>query len=97
VDVRWLIGLAAVAGMASILAFVLMASDKRRARTAWHRIPERTFVLLALVGGWPGILAGGLAFRHKTKARGFQAKVVGAALLHAGLAFVLFKNILPAW
>ena len=44
-------------------AFILMASDKSRARRRKRRIPEATLFL----GGSPGIIAGMYAFRHKTQ------------------------------
>lgn len=59
----WLGWLAAV----NVLDFILMGVDKRRAkRDAW-RIPERTFFLVALLGGTPGAILGMRYFRHKTK------------------------------
>lgn len=51
----------------SLLAFGLMGLDKRRARRGGWRIRERTFFLLALLGGSPGAIAGMWAFRHKTR------------------------------
>ena len=46
-------------------AFILMASDKSRARRGKRRIPEATLFLV--LGGSPGIIAGMYAFRHKTQ------------------------------
>ena len=48
-------------------AFILMASDKSRARRGKRRIPEATLFLVAVLGGSPGIIAGMYAFRHKTQ------------------------------
>lgn len=47
--------------------FILMASDKSRARRGKRRIPEATLFLVAVLGGSLGILAGMYSFRHKTQ------------------------------
>ena len=44
-------------------AFILMASDKSRARRGKRRIPEATLFLVAVLGGSLGIIAGMYAFR----------------------------------
>ena len=48
-------------------AFVLMLADKRKARKNRWRIPERTLILSAALGGSIGALLGMYTFRHKTK------------------------------
>ena len=50
----------------SLLAFVLFGIDKRRAVRDQPRISERTLLLTALLGGWPGSVIGAVVFRHKT-------------------------------
>lgn len=47
--------------------FILMGTDKSRARRGKRRIPEATLFLVAALGGSPGVLAGMYAFRHKTQ------------------------------
>ena len=51
----------------SILDFVLMGVDKRKAKKHRWRVPEKTFFLIALAGGSPGAILGMYAFRHKTR------------------------------
>ena len=51
----------------SVILFVTMGADKRRARRAAFRVPEKTLFLLALLGGAPGGLLGMDLFRHKTR------------------------------
>ena len=51
----------------SVILFVTMGADKRRARRAAFRVPEKTLFLLALLGGAPGGLLGMEVFRHKTR------------------------------
>ena len=48
-------------------AFLLMLIDKYRARKKLWRIPERTLMAMALLGGSVGAIAGMYCFRHKTK------------------------------
>ena len=48
-------------------AFVLMLVDKHKAKRHLWRIPERTLMLSAALGGSIGALAGMYTVRHKTK------------------------------
>ena len=49
------------------LAFVLMLTDKLRARKKLWRIPESMLFTVAVLGGSAGAIAGMYCFRHKTK------------------------------
>lgn len=49
------------------LAFLLYGIDKRRARRGRWRIPERTLLLSAGLGGCVGAFAGMQLFHHKTR------------------------------
>ena len=51
----------------NLIAFLLMAMDKSRARKHQWRIPEKTLFLLAILGGSIGAIAGMYTFHHKTK------------------------------
>ena len=51
----------------NVIAFVFMHADKRRARKNRWRIPERTLIGTAVLGGSIGALMGMYTFRHKTK------------------------------
>ena len=51
----------------NLIAFLLMAMDKSRARKHQWRIPEKTLLLSAIVGGSIGAIAGMYTFHHKTK------------------------------
>lgn len=49
------------------MGFLIMLADKKKAiRGAW-RIPERTLMAIATLGGSIGCLLGMNLFRHKTK------------------------------
>ena len=48
-------------------ALVLMLADKQKARQGVWRIPERTLIGIALIGGSIGAILGMHLFRHKTR------------------------------
>lgn len=48
-------------------AFLLMLIDKQKAKKNLWRIPEKTLMLCAALGGSIGALTGMYLFRHKTK------------------------------
>ena len=48
-------------------AFLLMLADKRKARRGAWRIPEKTLLGAAALGGSLGAIAGMYAFHHKTR------------------------------
>ncbi|TFG82572.1 MAG: DUF1294 domain-containing protein [Erysipelotrichales bacterium] len=60
-------------GCLSLIGFVLVLIDKRKAITHQWRIPEKTFFLLGLCGGASGIWAGMFTFHHKTRKTSFVA------------------------
>ena len=57
--------------MINLLLFVLMYSDKKRARKRKYRVPEKYLLILGLIGGGLGGILGMQLFRHKTKHRYF--------------------------
>ncbi|BDZ64709.1 DUF1294 domain-containing protein [Agromyces mangrovi Wang et al. 2018] len=61
-----------VYAVASVVAFVLYAVDKRAAGAGRRRTPESTLLTAGLVGGWPGAIVAQQALRHKTVKREFR-------------------------
>lgn len=49
------------------IAMGMMGLDKARARAGRYRIPEKTLLLTAVLGGAAGICLGMYLFRHKTR------------------------------
>lgn len=62
-------------------SLVLMGFDKLSAKTGSERVPEMWFFLIALAGGFVGLVLGMFAFRHKSRKTSFQLKIVAAAVL----------------
>ena len=48
-------------------AFLLMLADKQKAKRGAWRIPEKTLIGAAAIGGSIGALCGMYLFRHKTR------------------------------
>ena len=54
-------------GCLNLLGFCLMGFDKRRARREGWRVRERSFFIVAALGGALGTVLGMYVFRHKTR------------------------------
>jgi uncharacterized membrane protein YsdA (DUF1294 family) len=61
----------ALYAVASIIAFVLYAWDKKAAEKNTWRVREDTLHWMALLGGWPGALYAQNHLRHKSKKLSF--------------------------
>ena len=75
------------------IAFVLMLADKQKARKKRWRIPERTLIGSALLGGSLGALLGMYTFRHKTKHLKFTLGVPAILMAQIALAVWIFLKI----
>lgn len=53
--------------LVNAVGFLLMLADKQKAKRGAWRIPERTLMISALLGGSVGAILGMQIFRHKTK------------------------------
>ena len=70
----------------NVIAFLAFGCDKRSAETRRRRIPERTLLTLAFVGGALGALLGQQIFRHKTQKQPFRALLWLAAFANIAIA-----------
>lgn len=77
---------------ANLLGLILMGADKSRAKRGAWRVPEKTFFLLALLGGCVGCWAGMYLFRHKTRHWYFVIGMPAILGLQILLAFWLHAN-----
>ena len=75
-----------VIGIAGIVA---MGGDKLLAVMGWDRISEKTLHIIALLGGFWGIIVGAFLFHHKTSKPEFWPPVLFGAALWAALFFTL--------
>ena len=81
-----------VIGIAGIVA---MGGDKLLAVIGWDRISEKTLHIIALLGGFWGIIVGAFLFHHKTSKREFWPPVLFAAALWIGLFFAIVFGYIP--
>ena len=75
----------------NLVAFIMMWSDKRRARKGKRRIPEATLFSAAVLGGSIGAIAGMYAFRHKTKHPSFVYGMPVILIVQIVLAVCLLR------
>lgn len=80
-------------GVLSVVTFLLCLLDKGRARAGARRVPERTLLVLALLGGSPGLVMGMLVARHKTRKAAFLLPL--ALVLALQLAALWFVYLGP--
>ena len=77
----------------NVITFLVYGFDKWRAkRDAW-RVPEKTLLLLAVIGGSIGAILGMYTFRHKTKKAKFVILVPGIIILQMALVYVVLYGI----
>jgi len=73
--------------VASLITFLVYASDKSAARKGAWRTQESTLHLLSLAGGWPGALVAQQKLRHKSSKQSFRVVFWVTILINCG-AFV---------
>lgn len=66
----------------NVAAWIAYGLDKWKAKAGKWRIPERTLLILALIGGSLGALAGMMMFRHKTRKAKFVVGVPVMFVVH---------------
>lgn len=77
---------------ANLVAFAVMGWDKASAQRGGRRIPERTLLILAAIGGALGALAAQRTFRHKTRKQPFAAWLLAITTLQLLVLFLLVAN-----
>ncbi|WP_240377507.1 DUF1294 domain-containing protein [Bacillus piscicola] len=75
----------------TILSFIFMGVDKWKAIRRKRRIPEKNLLLLACLGGFIGIIAGMMLFRHKIRKPAFTLLVPFIALFEIAAAFYISR------
>ncbi len=86
--------LIAYAALINLLAIIVTASDKYTAAHLRHgrRVPEKTLLIIALLGGSISMLITMLIIRHKTKKPKFMLGIPIIILLQAAAVFALIKT-----
>lgn len=74
----------------NLAGFIMMGIDKYKARHDRWRIPEKTLMIIALLGGSIGSWAGMYTFRHKTKHKLFTIGVPAILFLELAV-FIYFR------
>lgn len=74
----------------NILAFTLYGVDKKKAKKKKFRIPERTLLWMARLGGGFGSWIGIMLFHHKTKHTKFKIVVPLWTVIWLVVLIVLF-------
>ncbi len=72
----------------NLFAFLLFGLDKRRAKKRAWRIPERTLLFAAFIGGAAGSLFGMLLFRHKIRKPLFYLGVPTLLIMQCALCYL---------
>ena len=85
----WIKLLLAYLALVNLLTFILYGVDKRKAQKGAWRVPEKTLLLLPLLGGSVGGILGMQTFRHKTKHWYFKFGLPAMLVLQAALAVYL--------
>ena len=81
----------------SLVAFIAMGTDKRRARRGLWRVPEATLFLFALLGGALGATLGMHICHHKTKHWHFRWGLPLILLAQVALALWLSLRLGLRW
>ncbi|WP_297421555.1 DUF1294 domain-containing protein [Clostridium sp.] len=77
----------------NFIGFIIMLIDKQRAIHKEWRIPEKTLIVISILGGSIGMLTGMSTFRHKTKHKKFTVGVPLILLMQIGLVIIYFEYL----
>ncbi len=80
----------------NILTLLCFGWDKNLARRRKRRIPERTLLGFAAIGGSPGAWLGRWLFRHKTRKRSFTIRLIGLTAAQIAVLYFAINNGFPA-
>ena len=78
-------------GCMGLLLLAMMGIDKSAAILGKRRIPERTLLSVAALGGAAGGIIGMLLFRHKIRKPAFFIGYPLFLLVHTGLVYIILR------
>lgn len=78
----------------SLATFALFGWDKRAARLARPRVPERVLHTMEVLGGFPGAWLGRGMFRHKSRKKSYTTVLIVITILHLAVwsAFLSWRS-----
>lgn len=85
----WLAAAVIYLAAVNITAFILYGADKKKAKRGQWRIPEKTLLGIAAIGGSAGAILGMFLFRHKTKHWYFRYGLPAILIVQLALVYVL--------
>ena len=85
----WLTAAVIYLAAVNITAFILYGADKKKAKRGQWRIPEKTLLGIAAIGGSAGAILGMFLFRHKTKHWYFRYGLPAILIVQLALVYVL--------
>lgn len=77
----------------NLITFIMYGVDKRKAIKQKWRIPEKTLIGMAFLGGGIGAITGMSVFHHKTRKMKFLVLVPIGLILHVALCLVLWVKL----
>jgi uncharacterized membrane protein YsdA (DUF1294 family) len=89
---QWLVILACLAGV-NLVTFGMYAWDKHAAARNRRRIPERSLLTAALLGGSPAAFVAGRMMRHKTVKRSFRVRFALVVVIQLALVALLLCSM----
>jgi len=75
--------------VASVVTGFLYAVDKRAAGRDSRRVSEKTLLLWALAGGWPGAWLVGRRIRHKTQKRSYRIQFAFCVVANVAITAII--------
>ena len=79
--------------LVNFIAFLMYGMDKKKAIDGKYRIAERTLVLIGVIGGSIGAMAGMKVFHHKTKHKKFVYGLPLIFMLQCFFVCLLWKTM----
>ena len=76
----------------NMFAYILYAIDKYKSKKSKWRIPEKTLITTALLGGSVGALLAMKMFRHKTKHKKFTIGVPLILIAQIVMFYMLIRS-----
>ncbi len=76
-------------GIMSLVLFIMMGTDKAKAKKGARRISEKRFFAVAALGGGIGGVLGMKVFHHKTLHTSFKLGMPALTAANLGIAFLI--------